>query len=253
MYFLKVEAIQANLEVYWGQIDAYNDAYMHPFFLSVQSDPSWIEYGYGIVTNRRSRTGSNEFELNRKDQFARRIYVRILNEGETSTPEGRQAMLKKIQDCCMDPKNNRYNYEYVIDDRSDLTPSNKEDYVKADSYILDYVIFNIIEGIYQGVDKNWYSNNKELAQKYWEGPLYPQLACDNLGYPEPIRQEPRSTVTATEEQHVAGSENEDMDSEQSLTPGTQADKDGQCDEGTSTTEVHPVKPSPIRRSTRKHL
>lgn len=241
MYFLKVEAIQANLEVYWGQIDPYNDAYMHPFFLSVQSDPSWIEYGYGIVTNRRSRTGSNEYEVNRKDQFARKIYVRILNEGETSTPEGRQTMLEKIQDCCMDPKNNRYNYEYVIDERSDLTPSKREDYVTADSYILDYVICNIIEGIYQGVDKNWYSNNKELAQQYWQGPSYPQLACDNFGYPEPIGQEPNSTFAATEEQNAAGSENENMDSEHSLTPDTQTDKDDLLKE-----------PVSVRRSTRKH-
>lgn len=185
-YQLKTEALCGNLEVYWAEIDAYNDAFLNHLHKVVNegTDPLWHQCGFLLVARRRDRHNANEFLTNRKDKYPRKVMVRLLGPDEVSTSEGRNKMMKHIQKYCMHPSNNRFEYEYVIDKSSDLTPPDKDHYAKADSYLQDFVISNIIQGAYEDIGPNWYNDNKEVAEQYWSGPVYPEVACTELGYPK---------------------------------------------------------------------
>lgn len=193
-YYLKVEAVRPNIELFWAQVDQRNDAFLHHVHMLVETDQSWRDDGFMLVARRRISIDNNDTLVNARDQFPRRVIVRILDEGQVSTPETRQHGLNRIQQQCMMPANNKYGYEYIIDDASDLTPDDPEHYVHPDTYLQDSTLINMILGMYEDAGPDWYSRNKEIAKEYWTGPLYPTAACDQLGYPHsPPATSPHST------------------------------------------------------------
>ena len=185
-YFLKVELLKGFIEVYWCEVDRNNDAFFNHVHKAIETDPQWKAMGFMCSTFRRKSINDGEnFLANNKDNYPRKVIVRILDSGETSTTDTRMEHLKRLQRFCMDPANNRFDYEYVIDASSDLTPEEDAYLASADSYIQDFVICNIIKAMYTDADVTWYSNNQDIAREYWCGPEYPTIASEELGYPRP--------------------------------------------------------------------
>jgi hypothetical protein len=183
-YHIKCEALQPNLEVYFIQVHASQDAYMNHWLKAIDEDSSWKDLGFLLHSRRRRSVHNDEFWVNDRDGFARKVAIRDCGD-EPSTHEERMRIMHMIREFCMEPKNNRYNYEYIVDDSSDLTPDNVEDYSRPDAYLQNITIFNIIEGLYADFGTNWYHDNQELAKQYWTPPLYPDIAVNELGYPTP--------------------------------------------------------------------
>lgn len=182
-YYLKVDTLMGNLEVYWIQVDAHNDAYQAHLHKAIEEDPFWHNLGFMAVARRRISPNNDEFMTNMKDQYPRKVMVRVLEPDEQSTPAGRQLSLQHIKNFCMTPSNNRFSYEYIIDESSDLTPEKYDHYARCDSYLQDFVICNLVKGLYDDAGPAWYEVNNETARMYWSGPDYPDIACNELGYP----------------------------------------------------------------------
>lgn len=83
----------------------------------------------------------------------------------------------------MRPENNRYGYEYIIGEESDLTPAAEEDLEPLNTYLLDGELVSLMEQILDGAGPGWYQANQETAGQFFPGPIYPQAAIENLGYP----------------------------------------------------------------------
>jgi hypothetical protein len=211
-------------------MDGNNDAFMHHFFTAIDDDPSWKEMGFVVVCRRRVGVENNEFQTNTKDSYPRKVAVRLLDEGEVSSHEGRLRMLEHIRSFCMLPTNNRYDYDYIIDESSDLTPEDKANFARPDAYIQDFVICNIIQGIYDDADNNWYGANQELAHQFWTGPTYPEIASAELGYPRADSGSGRFAATFNEpepeEQEQEGDEDQYMDEEAEEDEEEDDDMDG---------------------------
>ena len=84
----------------------------------------------------------------------------------------------------MKPENNRYSYEYIINETSNLTPANEHQLEPANAYIPDYLVINIIMAIFETADENWYIDNIEIANDYFADQPYPCSAIDQLGFLE---------------------------------------------------------------------
>lgn len=206
-YYIKVDALAGNLEVYWIQVDANNDAYQAHLHKAIEEDPFWHNLGFVAVARRRHSPKVNEFLVNTKDQYPRKVMVRVLEPDEESTVQGRQKTLHHIRNFCMVPSNNRFSYDYIVDDESDLTPEIDIHRARCDSYLQDFIICNLIKGLYDKVDKEWYTNNEETAHYYWSGPDYPEIALNELGYPRVDRQQADSGAFVTTYNSVAESNN----------------------------------------------
>lgn len=185
-YYIKVETVMGNVEVYWIQVDAKNDAYQAHLHKAIEEDSSWHELGFVAIARRRVNPQIDDFLLNEKNQYPRKVMVRVLEPDEVSTQSGRQEILMRIKQFCMQPSNNRFGYDYIVDKTSDLTPDDPAHLARLDSYLQDTTICNVIKGIYEKPGTDWYRNNKEMADMFWSGPQYPEIACTELGYPRPV-------------------------------------------------------------------
>ena len=80
------------------------------------------------------------------------------------------------------PENNRFGYERVVDDDSDLTPPDDQ-LESMDAYLLDHQLLNFMQQTLEGADESFCHNNADIANDFFGGPLFPQCAVDALGYP----------------------------------------------------------------------
>ena len=122
----------------------------------------------------------NDIRFNATDEFARRLILRVVDE---STQESRMAVLMLLREFMMHPENNRYGYDYQINDSSDLTPLDEAQLEPANAFIPDNVIVNLVSAIYENVDAGWYGFNAEIAGDYFGDTPYPRYAVEQLGYP----------------------------------------------------------------------
>ena len=88
-----------------------------------------------------------------------------------------------LREYMMRPEHNRFSYDYVVDETSDLTPRNEENLEPANEYIQDVDIVNLIVAIYDA-NENWYSTNQETATAFFGEFPYPRYAMEQLGYPD---------------------------------------------------------------------
>ncbi len=184
-YNLKCEKLQGDFEIYFCQRDGMNDAFMAHFYKELEENQEWrLVHGFLLACRRRTSVLVNDFMTNGKDAFPRKVAVRCL-DGEESTPDSRRHMLERIRDFCMREENNRYHYDYIIDEASDLTPEHEQDYQRCDAYIQNSVIMNIIEGMYEDAGAEWYKQHTNDADVFFTGPIYPDAAIASLGYPAP--------------------------------------------------------------------
>ena len=92
----------------------------------------------------------------------------------------------KFRDFMMRPENNRYQYDYQVNEASDITPHDSEMLEPVNAFIPDNAIVNLIMAVYENGDETWYTNNREIANDYFDIEPYPQYAIEQLGYPAGI-------------------------------------------------------------------
>jgi hypothetical protein len=110
----------------------------------------------------------------------------IVHTVDESTTESRMAILANvilgIHDATGD---NRFGYEYLVNEHSDLTPLNPTLLEPVNAYIPDTSIVNLITTIYEIDDDTWYANNRDIANDFFADRPYPMMyAVEMLGYPE---------------------------------------------------------------------
>lgn len=80
------------------------------------------------------------------------------------------------------PKNNKFGYTYIVNDDSDLSPADDQ-LESMDSYLLDQQLVNLMQQLFDGANQSFYHANADIANNFFAGPVYPQVAVDALGYP----------------------------------------------------------------------
>jgi hypothetical protein len=119
-----------------------NDGYAQDLFNHITDENGFREFGLLMVASRHVNQATNEELKNTRNNYARRCIVRALDG--PSTPESRLAVLHAFQLFVSRPKFNKYNYHYMVDHESDLTPKDDANLVVMDHFILDDVIVNFI-------------------------------------------------------------------------------------------------------------
>jgi hypothetical protein len=181
VYVFKILKLKPDIELIWCEKTPNDDAFIHPLIKDIDENEGFREHGIITVVRRRMGRMNNSFRLNAIDAYPRRLIVRVVDD---STPETRRSMLMLLRDFMMRPENNRYHYEYQVNESSDVTPHDEEMLEPANAYIPDISIVNLITAVYETGDENWYANNLEIAADYFGDMPYPRYAIDQLGYPD---------------------------------------------------------------------
>ena len=180
VYYLKIIKLRPDIEIIWVERSPGQDGYMYNVIRAIDNTEDFRDQGLLMSARRRVSQTNNGIMFNAQDSYPRKILIRVV---DGSTPESRRNVLMILRDFMMHPENNRFNYEYTVDDSSDLTPHDEETHETADHYIQDNVIVNLIGGIFEETGPNWYAENQAEADKWFEGPVYPNYAVETLGYP----------------------------------------------------------------------
>jgi len=180
-YLFKILKLAADIEVIWCEKSPRDDAFLYPLVKNIEGANQFGDEGVIAVTHRRISRTDNSVLFNANDSYPRRLIVRTIDE---STPESRRAILMLFRDFMMRPENNRFGYEYVVDNTSDVTPLSDDMLEPVNAYIPDSSIVNVILAVYENDDKTWYSRNLDIAADYFGDMPYPRYAIDMLGYPD---------------------------------------------------------------------
>lgn len=180
-YLFKILKLAADIEVIWCEKSPRDDAFLYPLVKNIEGANQFGDEGVIAVTHRRISRTDNSVLFNANDSYPRRLIVRTIDE---STPESRRAILMLFRDFMMRPENNRFGYEYVVDNTSDVTPLSDDMLEPVNAYIPDSSIVNVILAVYENDDKTWYSRNVDIAADYFGDMPYPRYAIDMLGYPD---------------------------------------------------------------------
>jgi hypothetical protein len=179
-YYLKIVKLQPDYELIFIDSTPGTDGYGQKLYDHIKNDDGFHDEGVLLVVRRRISQNDNNILTNTRDNYPCRAIVRLV---ETSTHESRLAILSAFKAFLSLPENNKFGYDYVVNDTSDLTPSNTEDLEAMDHYIQDDMIVNIIDIVYEDTDLTWYDNNRDNALTFFSGPTFPQWAIEKLGYP----------------------------------------------------------------------
>jgi hypothetical protein len=180
-YVFKIMKLKADIEVIWCEKTPHDDAFIHPLIKDIEENDAFRDHGIVGITRRRAGRLDNSLLTNGIDGYPRRLIVRVVDE---STHESRTAILMVLRQFMMRPENNRYSYEYAVNEASDLTPADEDMLEPVNAYIPDYSIVNIITAVFETADTHWYENNIEIANDYFADQPYPRSAIDQLGFPE---------------------------------------------------------------------
>jgi hypothetical protein len=179
-YYLKIVKIRPDYELIFIESTPGTDGYGQRLFDYINNNNGFRDQGILMVVRRRVSKDNNSVLLNVRDGYPRRAIVRLV---DTSSHESRLSILNALRAFLMLPENNKFGYEYIVNDTSNLTPDNAEDLEPMDTYIQDDMIVTIIVNVYEYSDQNWYNNNRTTALDFFGGPTFPQYAIDSLGYP----------------------------------------------------------------------
>jgi len=180
-YIFKIVKLKPDVEVIWCKKMPRDDAFIHHLVKFIEDENGFREQGIIMVCRHRMSRLNNDICFNANDAFPRRLIVRVVEE---STPEDRMAILMLLCNFMMHPEHNRYGYEYIVSESSDLTPHNTNELEPANAFIPDNSIVNLIDAIYENVDDGWYAHNEETALEFFGDMPYPRYAIDQLGYPD---------------------------------------------------------------------
>ena len=183
-YSMKILKLKADFELIWCESAPNKDGYMYPAHVAVTNRDTWAtELGLILVANRRINSDTEDILLNAGGGYFRKVIIRAVPEDIESTPETRLAVLRTVAEFCAQPENNKYGYDFTVDDNSDLTPAEAGHLENADEYILSDDIVSVVLGMYEKTGLHWYNENKEYADKLLTGPDYHAYAVTTLGYP----------------------------------------------------------------------
>jgi hypothetical protein len=172
-YHFKILKLKPDIKLIWINAMPGNDGYAQDLFNHITDENGFREFGLLIATNEELK--------NTRNNYARRCIVRVLDG--PSTPESRLAVLHAFQLFVSRPKFNKYDYDYLVDHESNLTPKDDVSLVAMDHFILDDIIVNFIIPVYEETDANWYSKNVDSALAFFSGPSFPACAIEALSYP----------------------------------------------------------------------
>ena len=104
---------------------------------------------------------------------------------EPSTHESRLSACETLATFLTNHPTNTYRTAYKVDpDTFDMTPDDYDERPCLDSYLMDT---DIIEHIKRFLtmppnENEWAIVNSPIANHYFSGPVYPAVACNQLGY-----------------------------------------------------------------------
>ena len=180
-YMFRILKLAADIEIIWCEKTPVDDAFIHPLIKTIEEHGTFLEDGVIAVVRRRISRTNNDIQNNRNDSYPRRLIVRTVDE---STTETRMGVLMKFREYMMRPEHNRFNYDYVVNEHSDMTPLNPDLLEPVNAYVPDTSIVNIIKGIYEIEDNTWYENNREIASDFFPDRPFPRYAVEILGFPD---------------------------------------------------------------------
>ena len=180
-YMFRILKLSADIEIIWCDKTPFDDAYLHPLYKSIEDQGSFSDDGVIAVVRRRISRTNNDIRYNRNDSYPRRMIVRTLDD--ESTTESRMAILMKFREFMMRPEHNRFGYDYLVNEHSDLTPLNPDLLEPVNAYVPDTSIVNIITAIYEIDDDTWYQNNRDVASDFFPDGPFPRYAVEMLGFP----------------------------------------------------------------------
>jgi hypothetical protein len=179
-YYMKIIKLRCDFELIWIDSTPNNDGYGQKLFDYITVEQGFKSEGILMVVRRRKNQQDNTVLTNANDKYPRRCILRMVDE---STTESRLAILHALQAYLIRPEHNKYKYEYVVNDASDLTPPNESDYEPMDHYLQDATIVNLMTLVFEDANDSWFANNRECAFDFFSGPSFPKYAIERLGYP----------------------------------------------------------------------
>ena len=183
VYVFKILKLKADIEIIWCKKTPRDDAFLHPLIKDIEDNESFREHGIITVVHCRMSRLDNTLCFNANDPYPHRLIVCIIDE---STLESRRAILMLLWDFMIWPENNRYHYDYQVNETSNVMPHDPEMLEPVNAYIPDNAIVNLIMAVYETGDETWYATNCEIANDYFDDMPYLRYAIEQLGYPDNI-------------------------------------------------------------------
>jgi hypothetical protein len=180
-YHLRIIKLRPDFELIWVDASPGDDGYAQKLFDYITNEQGFESEGILTVTKRRTSKENNSVLLNVKNTYARRCIVRLVEND--STHSSRLAILLLLQAYLVHPTRNTFNYRYIVDDSSDLTPPSDDDLQAMDHFLHDGVVVYLMEHTLENTGIRWYEENSDSALDYFSGPTFPPEAIGKLGYP----------------------------------------------------------------------
>ena len=186
-WYVRSILLDGNMEIiYITQGDLINDAYYQPLVIAIGNDSDASIDGLNLLgCFRLHRSLSDDSQLIGKSGYARKVFVRVLEEDQTS-PQSRKAGLLVIKAFLERPENNRYDTKVYVPESWDLTPSRPTPLRKLDYYLKYEETVKIIRSLFAGVDHQWATENPISANTFFTSGYIRYQASTDLGFPEDV-------------------------------------------------------------------
>ena len=126
-YLFRIMKLKPDVEIIWCDKTPRDDAFIHHLVKHIEEENGFREQGILMVCHRHVGRLDNSIRFNENDAFPRRLIVRVVDE---STAQDRMAVLMLLRDFMMRPENNRYGYEYQVNETSDASFDDQRDEIK---------------------------------------------------------------------------------------------------------------------------
>ena len=149
--------------------------------------------------------------------YWRRVFLRL--PPYVSTPESRLETARALAVYLSTHHKNTYKTPFTVDpDTFDLTPTTLEQRPALDSYMIDIDIVNFMDAHFEMPEsgaRNWATENAEIKDRYFSGPVYPDVAVSRFGY--------INGTTALEGSSSSDADSSEEDEEDTHIKGEEAD------------------------------
>lgn len=115
--------------------------------------------------------------------YWRRVIIRVPEE--ESTRETRFVACTKLATYLTNHPRNTYRTAFCVNpDTFDRTPEDLEERQALDNFLMDTDIVDHVKRFLElpAVENTWATVNSPIANHYFSGPIYPAVACEQLGY-----------------------------------------------------------------------
>jgi hypothetical protein len=133
--------------------------------------------GVLMFAKRHVSQADSSVLANADNSFPRRVIIWSVGE-EGSTHESRISILRALQAFLVQTDNNKFEYAYIVNKESDLTPVVDTNLEPMDHYIHDMVIINLMCRVFEDTGSGWYAANTKSALDFFSGPTFPPYAIE---------------------------------------------------------------------------